>query len=110
MSIKLTTERNSLPQLPAMLERGASMLTQKSATDAANHARTNIVDMSAVDEGELLGSVSDEGNRTTVSAPHAQWVNDGTSRMAARPFWDQTLATMEGEFAGGAEKLLKGLA
>ena len=115
MSVKLKTKKNLLPKLSNALQKGASTVTHQGAASLKDHAKSNIQEMGAVDTGELYESVEDEvtgelSAKTKVGAAHGRVVNDGTSRMPARPYWDQALETTRGEFVDDAGKLLRGLA
>lgn len=61
-----------------------------------SEAKKNIVDMKAVDSGDLLNSITHEVDDDTVrigtNLDYAQWVCLGTEKMPPRPFLRQAIA------------------
>ena len=86
-----------------------------SALQMEAQAKMNIVSMGAVDTGYMLGSVGiiEQSALSATVAVGAEeypaYVEYGTSKMEARPFWRRARETVTPLFWGAAEKLLKDL-
>ena len=101
----------AIAQLPAK----ASKVVAMSALQMEAQAKMNIVSMGAVDTGYMLGSVGiiEQSALSVTVAVGAEeypvYVEYGTSKMEARPFWRRARETVGPQFRDAAEKLLKGL-
>lgn len=86
------------------LPRAADVSAARIARFLAEETSRQIERVGAVDTGELLRSPAvtrapDGAYRVTVRAEHGIYVNYGTYKMAARPFWEPALAAASQEFA-----------
>ena len=101
----------AIAQLPAK----ASKVVAMSALQMEAQAKMNIVSMGAVDTGYMLGSVGiiEQSALSATVAVGAEeypaYVEYGTSKMEARPFWRRARDTVTPLFWDAAEKLLKDL-
>ena len=101
----------AIAQLPAK----ASKVVAMSALQMEAQAKMNIVSMGAVDTGYMLGSVGiiEQSALSATVAVGAEeypaYVEYGTSKMEARPFWRRARETVTPLFWDAAEKLLKDL-
>ena len=101
----------AIAQLPAK----ASKVVAMSALQMEAQAKMNIVSMGAVDTGYMLGSVGiiEQSALSATVAVGAEeypaYVEYGTSKMEARPFWRRARETVGPQFRDAAEKLLKDL-
>ena len=101
----------AIAQLPAK----ASKVVAMSALQMEAQAKMNIVSMGAVDTGYMLGSVGiiEQSALSATVAVGAEeypaYVEYGTSKMEARPFWRRARETVTPQFRAAAEKLLKDL-
>ena len=101
----------AIAQLPAK----ASKVVAESALQMEAEAKMNIVAMGAVDTGYMLGSVGiiEQSALSVTVAVGAEeypvYVEYGTSKMEARPFWRRARETVGPQFRDAAEKLLKDL-
>ena len=99
----------------AALPAKASKVVAKHAAHMEGQAKTNIVAMGAVDTGYMLGSVGiiEQSALSVTVAVGAEeypaYVEYGTSKMGARPFWRRARETVGPQFRDAAEKLLKDL-
>lgn len=85
---------NRTEQVAADIRRKAARFTEKAARDIEGQASELCVAMGAVDTGNLLNSISSAPLnsdrsvwRVVAAAEYAAYVNFGTVRMAARPFF-----------------------
>ena len=101
----------AIAQLPAK----ASKVVAEHAAHMEGQAKMNIVAMDAVDTGYMLGSVGiiEQSALSVTVAVGAEeypvYVEYGTSKMEARPFWRRARETITPQFRDAAEKLLKDL-
>ena len=101
----------AIAQLPAK----AAKVVAESALQMEAEAKQNIVAMDAVDTGYMLGSVGiiEQSALSVTVAVGAEeyplYVEYGTSKMEARPFWRRARETVGPQFRDAAEKLLKDL-
>ena len=99
----------------AALPAKASKVVAEHAAHMEGQAKTNIVAMGAVDTGYMLGSVGiiEQSALSVTVAVGAEeypfYVEYGTSKMGARPFWRRARETVGPQFRDAAEKLLKDL-
>ena len=99
----------------ARLPAKASKVVAMSALQMEAQAKMNIVSMGAVDTGYMLGSVGiiEQSALSATVAVGAEeypaYVEYGTSKMEARPFWRRARETVTPLFWDAAEKLLKDL-
>ena len=99
----------------AALPAKASKVVAEHAAHMEGQAKTNIVAMGAVDTGYMLGSVGiiEQSALSVTVAVGAEeypvYVEYGTSKMEARPFWRRARETVGPQFRDAAEKLLKDL-
>ena len=97
----------------AALPAKASKVVAEHAAHMEGQAKTNIVAMGAVDTGYMLGSVGiiEQSALSVTVAVGAEeypvYVEFGTSKMEARPFWRRARETVAPLFRDAAEKLLK---
>ena len=99
----------------ARLPGEASRVVRSHGLQMEAEAKQNIVAMGAVDTGYMLGSVGiiEQSALSATVAVGAEeypvYVEYGTSKMEARPFWRRARETVTPLFRDAAEKLLKGL-
>ena len=99
----------------AALPAKASKVVAEHAEHMEAEAKMNIVAMGAVDTGYMLGSVGiiEQSALSVTVAVGAEeypfYVEYGTSKMEARPFWRRARETVGPQFRDAAEKLLKDL-
>ena len=104
-----------IEQAVAQLPAKASAVVRGHALQMEAEAKTNIVAMGAVDTGYMLGSVGiiEQSALSVTVAVGAEeypvYVEYGTSKMEARPFWRRARETVTPLFRDAAEKLLKDL-
>jgi HK97 gp10 family phage protein len=86
-AIELKVIFNRLPSLAAEIKAQGEALVEKTADDIATGAQQR----APVRTGQLRDSIHREGGGTEATvvadAPHAKYVEYGTSRMGARPFF-----------------------
>lgn len=92
MTIK-TKYVTRVPSVKREMEMKASALVRWGAFALQGYIRVQIIGFGAVDTGFMLGSVSVNilGTKRAlvyVGADYGHFVNNGTSKMAARPFFD----------------------
>ena len=99
----------------AALPGEASRVVRGHGLQMEAEAKQNIVAMGAVDTGYMLGSVGiiEQSALSVTVAVGAEeypfYVEYGTSKMEARPFWRRARETVTPQFRDAAEKLLKDL-
>ena len=99
----------------ARLPGEASRVVRGHGLQLEAEAKQNIVAMGAVDTGYMLGSVGiiEQSALSVTVAVGAEeypvYVEYGTSKMEARPFWRRARETVTPLFRDAAEKLLKDL-
>ena len=99
----------------ARLPGEASRVVRGHGLQMEAEAKQNIVAMGAVDTGYMLGSVGiiEKSALSATVAVGAEeypvYVEYGTSKMEARPFWRRARETVAPLFRDAAEKLLKDL-
>ena len=99
----------------ARLPGEASRVVRGHGLQMEAEAKMNIVSMGAVDTGYMLGSVGiiEQSALSVTVAVGAEeypaYVEYGTSKMEARPFWRRAKETVTPMFRAAAEKLLKDL-
>ena len=99
----------------ARLPGEASRVVRGHGLQMEAQAKMNIVSMGAVDTGYMLGSVGiiEQSALSVTVAVGAEeypaYVEYGTSKMEARPFWRRARETVTPLFRDAAEKLLKDL-
>lgn len=99
----------------ARLPGEASRVVRGHGLQMEAEAKQNIVAMGAVDTGYMLGSVGiiEQSALSVTVAVGAEeypvYVEYGTSKMEARPFWRRARETVTPQFRDAAEKLLKDL-
>ncbi len=99
----------------AQLPGEASRVVRGHGLQMEAEAKQNIVAMGAVDTGYMLGSVGiiEQSALSVTVAVGAEeypvYVEYGTSKMEARPFWRRARETITPQFRDAAEKLLKDL-
>ena len=99
----------------AALPGEASRVVRGHGLQMEAEAKQNIVAMGAVDTGYMLGSVGiiEQSALSVTVAVGAEeypfYVEYGTSKMEARPFWRRARETVGPLFRDAAEKLLKDL-
>ena len=99
----------------ARLPGEASRVVRGHGLQMEAEAKMNIVAMGAVDTGYMLGSVGiiEQSALSVTVAVGAEeypaYVEYGTSKMEARPFWRRARETVTPLFRDAAEKLLKDL-
>ena len=99
----------------AQLPGEASRVVRGHGLQMEAEAKQNIVAMGAVDTGYMLGSVGiiEQSALSVTVAVGAEeypfYVEYGTSKMEARPFWRRARGTVGPQFRDAAEKLLKDL-
>ena len=99
----------------AQLPGEASRVVRGHGLQMEAEAKQNIVAMDAVDTGYMLGSVGiiEQSALSVTVAVGAEeypfYVEYGTSKMEARPFWRRARETVTPQFRDAAEKLLKDL-
>ena len=99
----------------ARLPGEASRVVRGHGLQMEAEAKQNIVAMGAVDTGYMLGSVGiiEKSALSATVAVGAEeypvYVEYGTSKMEARPFWRRARETVTPLFRDAAEKLLKDL-
>ena len=99
----------------AQLPGEASRVVRGHGLQMEAEAKQNIVAMDAVDTGYMLGSVGiiEQSALSVTVAVGAEeypfYVEYGTSKMEARPFWRRARETVTPQFQDAAEKLLKDL-
>ena len=99
----------------AQLPGEASRVVRGHGLQMEAEAKQNIVAMDAVDTGYMLGSVGiiEQSALSVTVAVGAEeypvYVEYGTSKMEARPFWRRARETVTPLFRDAAEKLLKDL-
>ena len=99
----------------ARLPGEASRVVRGHGLQMEAEAKQNIVAMGAVDTGYMLGSVGiiEQSALSVTVAVGAEeypfYVEYGTSKMEARPFWRRARETVAPLFRDAAEKLLKDL-
>ena len=99
----------------ARLPGEASRVVRGHGLQMEAEAKMNIVAMGAVDTGYMLGSVGiiEQSALSATVAVGAEeypaYVEYGTSKMEARPFWRRARETVTPQFRDAAEKLLKDL-
>ena len=99
----------------AQLPGEASRVVRGHGLQMEAEAKQNIVAMDAVDTGYMLGSVGiiEQSALSATVAVGAEeypvYVEYGTSKMEARPFWRRARETVTPLFRDAAEKLLKDL-
>ena len=97
----------------ARLPGEASRVVRGHGLQMEAEAKQNIVAMDAVDTGYMLGSVGiiEQSALSVTVAVGAEeypvYVEYGTSKMEARPFWRRARETVAPLFRDAAEKLLK---
>ena len=97
----------------ARLPGEASRVVRGHGLQMEAEAKMNIVAMGAVDTGYMLGSVGiiEQSALSVTVAVGAEeypaYVEYGTSKMEARPFWRRARETVTPLFRDAAEKLLK---
>ena len=97
----------------AQLPGEASRVVRGHGLQMEAEAKQNIVAMGAVDTGYMLGSVGiiEQSALSVTVAVGAEeypvYVEYGTSKMEARPFWRRARETVTPLFRDAAEKLLK---
>ena len=97
----------------AQLPGEASRVVRGHGLQMEAEAKMNIVAMGAVDTGYMLGSVGiiEQSALSVTVAVGAEeypvYVEYGTSKMEARPFWRRARETVAPLFRDAAEKLLK---
>ena len=89
---------------------GTAKVVRKTAYDCEAAAKVNIVRMKAVDTGATLNSIGVDMETPTrgVVGPttsYAPYVNNGTYKMAPRPFMDEAVDAVEPGFYAALEKL-----
>ena len=104
-----------IEQTIARLPGEASRVVRGHGLQMEAEAKQNIVAMGAVDTGYMLGSVGiiEKSALSATVAVGAEeypvYVEYGTSKMEARPFWRRARETVAPLFRDAAEKLLKDL-
>ena len=104
-----------IEQTIARLPGEASRVVRGHGLQLEAEAKQNIVAMGAVDTGYMLGSVGiiEQSALSVTVAVGAEeypfYVEYGTSKMEARPFWRRARETVGPQFRDAAEKLLKDL-
>lgn len=104
-----------IEQTIARLPGEASRVVRGHGLQMEAEAKQNIVAMGAVDTGYMLGSVGiiEQSALSVTVAVGAEeypvYVEYGTSKMEARPFWRRARETVTPLFRDAAEKLLKDL-
>ena len=104
-----------IEQTIAQLPGEASRVVRGHGLQMEAEAKMNIVAMGAVDTGYMLGSVGiiEQSALSVTVAVGAEeypaFVEYGTSKMEARPFWRRARETVTPLFRDAAEKLLKDL-
>ena len=104
-----------IEQTIARLPGEASRVVRGHGLQMEAEAKQNIVAMDAVDTGYMLGSVGiiEQSALSVTVAVGAEeypfYVEYGTSKMEARPFWRRARETVGPQFRDAAEKLLKDL-
>ena len=104
-----------IEQTIARLPGEASRVVRGHGLQMEAEAKMNIVAMGAVDTGYMLGSVGiiEKSALSATVAVGAEeypvYVEYGTSKMEARPFWRRARETVTPLFRDAAEKLLKDL-
>ena len=104
-----------IEQTIARLPGEASRVVRGHGLQMEAEAKQNIVAMGAVDTGYMLGSVGiiEQSALSVTVAVGAEeypfYVEYGTSKMEARPFWRRARETVTPQFRDAAEKLLKDL-
>ena len=99
----------------ARLPGEASRVVRGHGLQMEAEVKQNIVAMGAVDTGYMLGSVGiiEQSALSATVAVGAEeypvYVEYGTSKMEARPFWRRARETVTPLFRDAAEKLLKDL-
>ena len=99
----------------AQLPGEASRVVRGHGLQMEAEAKQNIVAMGAVDTGYMLGSVGiiEQSALSVTVAVGAEeypvYVEYGTSKMEARPFWRRARETVGPQFRDAAEKLLQDL-
>ena len=99
----------------ARLPGEASRVVRGHGLQMEAEVKQNIVAMGAVDTGYMLGSVGiiEQSALSVTVAVGAEeypvYVEYGTSKMEARPFWRRARETVTPLFRDAAEKLLKDL-
>ena len=104
-----------IEQTIARLPGEASRVVRGHGLQMEAEAKQNIVAMGAIDTGYMLGSVGiiEQSALSVTVAVGAEeypfYVEYGTSKMEARPFWRRARETVTPQFRDAAEKLLKDL-
>lgn len=121
--MRITVDASSVGALAARLQAAGPALRSKSAQLLAvtgqrmeAEAKKNISSgpTRAVDTGFMLGSVgvveqSDSAVAVAVGADYAAYVNYGTWKMAARPFWTYAVEAVGAEYQTAAAALAQGI-
>ena len=111
MAVNVNVQDNSKMFLNALPDQIAIAL-EAVGLAAEAHAVDNITEMHAVDTGRLRGSIShardDKAVYIGTNVEYAQYVELGTSKMAARPFLRNAAANHSDEYKQLVETALKG--
>lgn len=113
MSISITST-NHLPSLGGRLEQMLGRIVHEAGADMADRAKTNIVEMGAVETGNLFKSVGEHetgllSHEVTAGANYAGDVNYGHTtksgrHIAGKPFMnkavDETVADLKSSVSG----------
>lgn len=93
----MSIDFNHFPELANALYEACEQGQNDIAEVAAEHVREHIMANGQVRTGEMLDSVSADGDTVSVGAPYAIYQNYGTRKMAARPFFEPALMQTEEE-------------
>jgi len=91
--------RNNLPSIGKAIRDRAKERRSKAAMALRDRARQE----APVDTGKLRGSIEvvsqgDSTDLVVVGASYASFVNNGTRRMPANPFWDRAVEAIRADY------------
>lgn len=101
--------KSKIPRVVANTDKNLKALVRRAAFAIEGNAKI----LAPVDTGFLRNSIQTEviddlNAKVTVGAEYAVWVNFGTTRMPANPFFSQAVDTVIAGFGGQLKKVVEG--
>jgi hypothetical protein len=105
---RVVVEFNRFADLAAALPRETAAVTGKTVLDLEAEIKQNIVGVDAIDTGFMLNRTHGHPADGTVTndAEYVFHVNDGTTRMPARPFIEPAAEAVAPQYAAALEQML----
>lgn len=109
---KLVVEYEDFERRRWGVRSAITQVSQKAANAVRNMAREYIVEWDAIVTGNLWNSVgvnylNGGGAEVFASEDYAQFIHDGTRRMAARPFLTQALADYQPQLEKDIKEIIE---